>query len=105
MEAVKLKYRGVKIYDRNEEAGRPPSTHAIPPHPEVADIDAVFIFSNDVETMTLRRQGRHSFFNYDSDPETADSARLDMMLRNMVDTVGRMFSNDSADKGDTEQGN
>lgn len=84
VKAVKLKYPRVTIYDRNEEARRPPSPHPIPPHPKVADVDAVFILSGSKEAITIRSPRGHRFFSYHADLEKIDPVPLALLLDSMV---------------------
>jgi hypothetical protein len=85
--ALKLRYWQITIYDRNEEANRPPSTARIPPHPKVADIDAIFSLSGTRETITLRSRIGHRFFNYDSDPSRINEAATELLFRQIVASV------------------
>ena len=91
VDGVKLKYRGVTIYDRNEEANRPPSSALIPSHPKVADIEAVFALSGARETATMRNRKGHRFFNYVSDPKAGDYRELDLVLKRMVHALEEML--------------
>jgi hypothetical protein len=87
VQALNQRYRHVIIYDRNEEANRPPSTARIPPHPKVADVDAIFGLSGSRETITLRSRNGHRFFNYDSDPKRIDEAATEFLFRQIVASV------------------
>ena len=91
VDGVKLRYRGVTIYDRNEEANRSPSSALIPSHPKVADIDAVFTLSGARETATIRNRQGHRFFNYVSDPKAGDFRELDLVLKRMVHSLEDML--------------
>ena len=91
VEAVKLEYRGVRIYDRNEEANRPPSPHPIPSHPKVADIDAVFVRSGPRESLTLRSRHGHRYFNCVSDPAQANESSLAFLLKRIVRAVQELI--------------
>ena len=90
MEAVKREYRGVKFYDRNEEAARPPSPLRIPPHPNVADVDAVFVRSGERESLTLRNRVVHRYFNYVYDPGSTDQAGLHRLMKQILAAVGEL---------------
>ncbi len=91
IQVVKLQYRHITIYDRNEEANRPPSSAPIPSHPQVADVDAVFGLKGDWETITLRSQRGHHFFNYDSDPGRIDEAAMELLFRQIVAAVEKLL--------------
>jgi hypothetical protein len=91
VEAVKLEYRGIRIYNRNEEANRPPSSHPIPSHPEVADIDAVFILAGAGESITLRSRQEHRYFNCVSDPALAHERSLAFLLKRIVLAVQELI--------------
>jgi len=88
--ALKLRFRHITIYDRNEEANRPPSTALIPSHPEVADVDAVFGLEGNWETIFLSSQRGHHFFNYDSDPKKIDEAAMEFLFRRIVAAVEKL---------------
>ena len=90
--AVKVEFRNVNIYDRNEEARRPPSTAPIPSHPKVADVDVIFTLSGSTETATIRSRFNHRFFNYESGPLPADDAGLEFLLKRMVQAVWALLS-------------
>lgn len=85
--AVKQRYPGVTVYDRNEEASRPPSNAAIPRHPEVADIDVVFIEHDAFESATIRSPRNHRFFNYDPSQYGNDPTRSSLLMNRMLQTV------------------
>lgn len=87
VQALKLRYPQITIYDRNEEANRPPSNAPIPSHPKVADIEVVFTRSGARETATIRNRKEHRFFNYVSDPKAGDDQGLNMLLKQMVQAV------------------
>jgi hypothetical protein len=84
VKAVKLKYPRVIIYDRNEEARRPPSPLPIPPHPKVADVDAVFILSGSKEAINIRSPRGHRFFSYHADLKKIDPVPLALLLDSLV---------------------
>ncbi len=91
VQALKLRYHQITIYDRNEEANRPPSTALIPSHPEVADVDAEFGLEGDRETIFLRSQKGHYFFNYDSDPKRIKDAAMELLFRQIIIAVGKLL--------------
>jgi hypothetical protein len=88
---IKRRFPAMIIYDRNEEAKRPPSNAPIPSHPEVSDVDAVFMLSGSVETVRIQCQTQHRFFNYDSRLISAGGTGLEIMLKRMVQTVEEML--------------
>jgi hypothetical protein len=94
IEAVKLEYPGVTLYDRNEEAARPPSPLRVPPHPNVADIDAVFVLSGERETLTLRNRKIHRYFNYVYDPGSVNQADFNRLMKRILATVGELIGDE-----------
>ena len=91
VQALKLRYRLVTIYDRNEEASRPPSSAPIPSHPKVADIDAIFALSGAMETAMIRNRRQHRFFNYVSDPKARDYRGIDRVMKRMLQAVEELL--------------
>lgn len=87
---LKVRFPAIIIYDRNEEASRPPSNEAFPAHPEVADIDALFLLSGGKETATIRNRREHRYFNYV--PEQDQSSRHDFLLNQMVRAVEQLIA-------------
>ena len=96
VEAVKLEYPDVTLYDRNKEAARPPSPLRVPSHPNVADIDAVFVLSGEQETLTLRNRLTHRYFNYISDPEKANPAELNRLMKRILAALGELIGEGNA---------
>jgi hypothetical protein len=88
---LKQQHRGVVIYDRNEEARRPPSNARIPPHPKVADVDVFFSLQGAKETATVRSGKGHRFFNYVSDPKQAKKHELDLLLKHMLLAITQLL--------------
>lgn len=78
------------MYDRNEEAARPPSPLRIPSHPNVADVDAVFVLSGERETLTLRNRTAHRYFNYVSDPKLANRADMALLMKRIMAAIGEL---------------
>jgi len=91
IEAVKQDYPGVTLYDRNEEAARPPSPLRIPPHPNVADVDAVFVLSGERETLNLRNRVAHRYFNYNSNPGQTNPAELKRLMKLILAALGELI--------------
>jgi hypothetical protein len=96
IEAVKLEYPGVTFYDRNEEAARPPSPLRVPSHPNVADIDAVFVLSGERESLTLRNRMTHRYFNYTSDPKLAKPADMERLMKRILATIRELVEEGNA---------
>jgi hypothetical protein len=92
VQALNLRYPNVTIYDRNEEANRPPATARIPSHPKVADVDVVFGLKGNWETIFLSSQKGHQFFNYDSGPGKIDQAAIKFLFRQIVVAVETIVS-------------
>ena len=84
--AVRARLAGIRVYDRNEEASRPPSSAMIPAHPEVADVDAIFHQAGGTETLTLRSVFGHRLFNYRPSGLTDPTSRR-LLIEQMVRTV------------------
>jgi len=59
---MKHQFSGARIYDRHREATRDVSNLAIPPHPEVADIEVFFGVTGARTTITLRSRKGHRHF-------------------------------------------
>lgn len=91
VQALKLRYQRITIYDRNEETSRPPSRAPIPSHPKVADIETVFTRSGAREIATIRNHKEHRFFNYVSDPKACDYQGLSLLLKRMVQAVEELL--------------
>lgn len=92
VDAVGRHYRGIAIYDREEEKNRPPSDAPIPAHPEVADIDAVFVSSGRLETLTIKSIAGHRCFNYEPEFVLAGQTRRDILLRQVLQGIQDLLS-------------
>lgn len=91
VERLKQSYPRVTLYDRNEEAARPPSNHPIPRHPKPADIDVVFVRKDRGESATVRSYATHRYFNYRVDPGKDRQDGMDLILKQMVQAVSEML--------------
>lgn len=87
VERLKERFPDIIIYDRNEEASRPPSDDPFPAIPQVAYVDVLFLQRHAKETATIRCFHRHRFFNYDIKDNTPGSASSDFLLKQMVEAV------------------
>jgi hypothetical protein len=92
VELLKQRFPRITIYNRNEEASRPPSNHPIPSHPEVADIDVTFSRQGSKETATIRNLHLHRFYNYFIESAEDRQPSHDLILKQMVEEVEEMIS-------------
>lgn len=90
-ELIRQRFSRVTIYDRNEEASRPPSNHPIPSHPEVADIDVTFSRNGSKETATIRNLHLHRFYNYVIESAEDRQPAHDLILKQMVESVEELI--------------
>lgn len=88
---LRIRFPDVIIYDRNEEPRRPPSTALIPPHPQVADIDASFIRAGFKEMATIRSRNGHRFFNYVSESAATVAEGQSLLLQRFIQAVEELL--------------
>jgi len=84
---LKLRFRHITIYDRNEEKNSPPSTVSIPAHPKVADVDAEFALKGNWETIFISSLKGNYFFNYNSDPKSINESAMNLLFRRILTSV------------------
>jgi len=94
---LKIRYPGVTVYLRNSAQDHGPAAPMMPPHPEVADVDAVFVRSGRCEQITLRCGGHHRFFNCVADAADTRETERERLLNLVVNTVEEMLAKAAAD--------
>ena len=90
VERLKIRFPGIIIYDRNEEARRDDSDALHPRIPQVAYVDVKFSRDGDKELATIRCFHRHRLFNYDLQETPAGSKREDFLLSSMLTAVAQL---------------
>ena len=87
VEILGAHHRGVTVYDRNAEAARDDARIAIPRHPQVADVEAVFGCSGAREMITLRSRMGHRYFNFATRAAPAANVDIERFLQRVVDAL------------------
>lgn len=87
VEILGANHRGVTVYDRNAEAARDDARAAIPRHPQVADVEAVFGCSGAREMVTLRSRTGHRYFNFSARSAPAAKVDIERFLQRVVDAL------------------
>lgn len=90
VEKLKIRFPGIIIYDRNEEARRDDSDVLHPSIPQVAYVDVLFSRDGDKELATIRCFHRHRLFNYDMQETPAGSKSEAFLLNSMLTAVDNL---------------